>query len=332
MPVTLVHNPSGHGVRYLDIGLVNNMPDSALEATERQFQALLDSASDGVLVRLWLFALPDVRRNAAGQRHVSRFYSGLDSLWNSRLDGLILTGTEPRTPNLMDEPYWDSLAQVLDWANGNTQSTVCSCLAAHAAVLHIDGVARRKRSEKLFGVMPCTQVSDHRLMAGVPARLAMPHSRWNDIPEDELTACGYSVLTRTVDAGVDAFVKRRNSLFVFFQGHPEYASDSLLLEYRRDVGRHFRGELPSYPSIPAAYFDSDTADALTAIREKAESGSRENLLADVAAAVRQARIVNTWGSPATRLYSNWLAYLCAQKERRASRSKVATSVRGLAFG
>src|SRR5438876_3876792 len=31
----------------LEIGLINNMPDPALEATERQFVALLDSAADG---------------------------------------------------------------------------------------------------------------------------------------------------------------------------------------------------------------------------------------------------------------------------------------------
>jgi homoserine O-succinyltransferase len=53
----------------------------------------------------------------------------------------------------------------------------------------------------------------------------MPHSRWNEIPEEALLACGYRVLTRSEDAGVDAFVKQRNSLFVFFQGHPEYDAD-----------------------------------------------------------------------------------------------------------
>jgi len=36
----------------IDIGLVNNMPDAALKATERQFLTLLDAAADGMVVRL----------------------------------------------------------------------------------------------------------------------------------------------------------------------------------------------------------------------------------------------------------------------------------------
>src|SRR4029077_6049200 len=43
----------------IDIGLVNNMPSAALEATERQFCARLNAAADGTVVRLTLYALPD---------------------------------------------------------------------------------------------------------------------------------------------------------------------------------------------------------------------------------------------------------------------------------
>ena len=166
--------------------------------------------------------MPDVQRTDLGQRRVSGFYSDINDLWDSHLDGLIVTGTEPRSPNLMDEPYWGSLTGLMDWAERHTHSAVWSCLAAHAAVLHIDGIVRRPLRDKRFGVFECERVSDHPLTATVPARLQMPHSRWNEIAEDALMTCGYRVLTRSEDAGVDAFVKQRKSLFVFFQGHPEY--------------------------------------------------------------------------------------------------------------
>ena len=45
---------------------------------------------------------------------------------------------------LIDEPYWASLTQLIDWAEHNTHSSVWSCLAAHAAVLRIDGIRRRR--------------------------------------------------------------------------------------------------------------------------------------------------------------------------------------------
>src|SRR5438128_9927345 len=88
----------------ITIGLINNMPDAALQATERQFLALLGAAADGIVVRLKPYALPDVPRTEWGRDYVSRFYSRPDDLWDSHLEGLIGTGTEPRLPNFRDEP------------------------------------------------------------------------------------------------------------------------------------------------------------------------------------------------------------------------------------
>ena len=97
-------------------------------------------------------------------------------------------------------------------------------------------------------------MSDHPLTAGAPPRFIVPHSRWNGLSEEDLVARGYSVLTRIAGVGVDTFVKEENSLFVFFQGHPEYDSDTLLREYRRDVGRYLNHEATTYPSIPLRLF------------------------------------------------------------------------------
>src|SRR3972149_1837070 len=140
----------------VDIGLINNMPDSALEATERQFLALLDAAAEGIVVRLSLYALPDVPRTDLGRHYLSRRYARSDELWNRQLDGLIVTGTEPHAPNLMHEPYWGSLTEVLEWADRSTHSTVWSCLAAHAAVLRFDGIGRQALPAKRFGLFAST--------------------------------------------------------------------------------------------------------------------------------------------------------------------------------
>ena len=300
----------------LDIGIVNNMPDRALRATERQFAALINSAAGGVEVRLSFYALPDVPRTDAGQRHIASRYFSIGSLWDRHLDGLIVTGTEPRASNLADEPYWKSFAKLIDWAEHNTHSTVWSCLAAHAAVLHKDGIPRHRLKEKRFGLFDCVRSSDHPLAAGVSQRLAMPHSRWNDLSEDELTAHGYSVLTRGENAGVDAFFRQGESLSVFFQGHPEYEANTLLLEYGRDIGRYLRGDNDTYPLLPRNYFDRDVEDRLAALQERAMSERRESLFADFQTALTGNHLPNGWHSTATQLYGNWLRYLCARKEQR----------------
>jgi homoserine O-succinyltransferase len=294
------------------------MPDPALQATERQFVALLGAAADGLAVRLLPYALPDVPRTEWGREYVSRFYSPIDDLWDSGVDAIIVTGTEPRSPNLRDEPYWESLTRLLEWAEHHTHSAVWSCLATHAALLHMDGIDRRPLGEKRFGVFECECVGDHPLTADAPPRLRMPHSRWNEIPEDALTSCGYRVLTRSDAAGADAFVKQRKSLFVFFQGHPEYEAQTLMLEYRRDIRRFLLRERETYPNMPEGYFDDAAVEALTALRGRALADRREEVLADFPTALAAETVTNTWRATAAVVYRNWLQYLYRYRPARAA--------------
>src|ERR1700761_2392352 len=141
-------NPLQRGAtaqRGVVIGLVNNMPDSALEATEAQFARLLSAAAGSLLVRLRLSFLPEVPRGPAGLEHVNGDrYWPIDELQREPPDALIVTGTEPVAPLLSDEPYWDRLRDLVRWADANTTSSIWSCLAAHAAVELRDGIRRRR--------------------------------------------------------------------------------------------------------------------------------------------------------------------------------------------
>jgi homoserine O-succinyltransferase len=310
MPVLFDSEPGSS----IKIGLINNMSDEALKATERQFISLLDSASDKMPVHLSFYTLPGVPRNGLTASHISRRYSNIEDLWDGHLDGLIVTGREPMAANLADEPYWDSLTRVLAWAQENCHATVLSCLAAHAAILSMDGIGRVKENDKVFGIFDCARVSDHPLTAGTASQFRLPHSRWNGVPEEQLADCGYEVLTRSASAGVDTFIKQQKRLFVFFQGHPEYESDTLLREYRRDVGRYIKGDVPRYPLMPRSYFDETTVEELAAFEKKAVSQRSEELLPELNAILEDKTIANTWQASAAGIYRNWLGHICAQKE------------------
>ena len=192
-----------------------------------------------------------------------------------------ITGTEPRQANLRDEPYWGALTEVFSWAEENTSTAVLSCLAAHASVLHSDGIGRHRLLDKRFGVFDSTKQSNHhQLTNDLANRIRFPHSRWNEVRAEELTFCGYSVLTQSLEAGVDLFVKRKKkSLFVHFQGHPEYSERTLLKEYRRDIKRFLAGERETYPSMPAGYFDAAATQCLNDFHELAVSGRPEEMSA-----------------------------------------------------
>src|SRR5215472_10484098 len=139
----------------LVIGLVNNMPDAALQTTEGQFGALLAAAGTGFDVRLRLFSFPELIRGDAGRKYVNEHYEPIEQLWTAELDGLIVTGAEPRTASMPDEIYWQSLTRLVDWANNKATPSVWSCLAAHAAVLHLDGIGRHRLGEKISGLFRC---------------------------------------------------------------------------------------------------------------------------------------------------------------------------------
>lgn len=298
----------------IDIGLVNNMPDAALSATERQFVSLLEAASHDLDVRLHLLRIPDIPRSAAAAACIVD-HAPVCDLPRHCLDGLIVTGTEPRTRRLQDEVYWRSFTGLVDWAAGNTVSTLFSCLAAHAAVLHLDGIERHPLAGKLSGVFECGPAGDHRLHAGLPRAWRVPHSRCNEIRAEDLTARGYRLLSVSAEAGVDMFTRGAGSEFVFCQGHPEYDAHSLLKEYGRDIGRFLRGERATFPEMPRGYLAAGAEAAFTHVRDTALAGgiTRAGELAARAADEAAPAITAAWRAPAEQLYGNWLTSIVAKK-------------------
>jgi len=297
------------------VGLVNNMPDAALRITEQQVRDLLSRSAGDLPVSLRVFSLPEMPRSEAGRLHVGQFHEPIAALWTGHVDALIVTGTEPKAPTLEAEPYWAALARLIDWAEEHTTSTIWSCLAAHAAAHHLDGVERRALDSKLIGVFECDRANDHPLVDGGPSRWCVPHSRCNELPEEALVRAGYRILTRSPEVGADVFIREGKSLFLFLQGHPEYDSTGLFGEYRRDIRRFLAGDNDRYPELPRGYFNRETAEAMLEFRERALRQRDIALLPSFPAAAAGRQLTAPWRSTATRLYSNWLSYLA---DRRAA--------------
>jgi homoserine O-succinyltransferase/O-acetyltransferase len=292
----------------LTIGLINNMPDTALKATERQFMRLLTAVAVGnVRIRFHCFSLPSINRSEAAQWRVDTEYTDIADLTRLRFDGLIVTGAEPVAASLPEEPFWQDLAGIIDWAKTNTRSTIWSCLAAHAAVKYLDGIERHRREAKCSGVYDCVKVASDWLTEGVPLPLRISHSRLNELYESELAARGYRVLTHSREAGVDIFAKRFSSEFIFFQGHPEYEALSLQREYLRDIARFLAGERDQYPDSPERYFDAETEESLAGFAEPARRERRVTLTSEIPALTLRSDIAA--GSAATVIFKNWLDYL-----------------------
>ncbi|MGC1729709.1 MAG: homoserine O-succinyltransferase [Steroidobacteraceae bacterium] len=309
---------SSAGRRWIRIAVVNNMPDSALAATETQFCGLLQEAAGGQPIRVRFTSFPELSRSPAALEHIGRSYWPLDELLREPPDALIVTGTEPRTPRLADEPYWPRFPQLLAWAEAQRIPSIWSCLAAHAVVEHLDGIERQRLAHKRCGVFEHEILDRHPLLADVGAPLPMPHSRWNELPVAALRAAGYTLLSWSADTGADAFIRRRRSPMLFFQGHPEYEAATLLKEYRRDVGRYLDTRQPHYPTLPFGYFPATATALLEEFRQQALTRRTAALLEQFPFDAVAAALRNTWRPAALAIYRNWLALVGAAGMRTSA--------------
>ena len=312
----------------LHVGLVNNMPDTALRATELQFARLLKEAASlnsGALdVRLHLFSLAQIERGELARSRMEGFYADADTLPMAGIDALIVTGAEPRSEDMRQEVYWNGLAHLIDWAEIGTLSTIFSCLAAHAAVLHLDNIARRKLPQKLSGVFSAERLGEDPLQTGLDSLIQVPHSRRNGLSESDLVTGGYRILSRLADGEVDSFAREMpgRSRFVFLQGHPEYSGDALGREYLRDVGRFLRGESAERPAVPENYFDRATEMALAALETDDKARAGDDLSAGYSGIISGALPLQSWHGHTIKLFGNWLAMIAAEKVRRLVQSQL----------
>ena len=306
-------------IRALHVGLLNMMPDAALEATERQFFRLVGSSNPISQFHVHPFTLDALPRSAAAREHIRRHYEPFEAIRERGLDALIVTGANVTQPDLAREAFWEPLREAIGWAERHVTSTLCSCLATHAVMLARHGVRRRRLGTKRWGVFEHEVVRhDHPLVSDVNTRMAVPHSRFNDIPRERFEAAGLHVLVESEEAGVQLAVSPDGFRTVFMQGHPEYDRISLMKEYKRDVGLYFAGGRDGHPPLPAHYFDARSAALLAEHRERVEAAraAGRSLPPFPEGAVRE-RLHNTWHDSGEALIGNWigLVYQITHAER-----------------
>lgn len=242
-------------IRELHIGLLNMMPDAALAATERQFFRLVGESNQIAQFYVHPFSLPQLKRSAEASAYIDQFYDSFDQIRQDGLDALIITGANVTQPDLAQEVFWQPLIEVIDWALDNVTSVLCSCLATHAVLQFRYGQKRLRLSTKCWGVYR-HQVLDltHPLVSDVNTLFDVPHSRFNEVTLEQFENAGLHVLAHSPEAGVQLAVSEDLFRVVFFQGHPEYDTISLLKEYKREVIRYYHNAIEEYPPFPEHYF------------------------------------------------------------------------------
>jgi homoserine O-succinyltransferase/O-acetyltransferase len=306
-------------IRELHVGLLNMMPDAALAATERQFYRLIARSNLIAQFHVHPFTLDALPRGDKAARHIADYYEDFSQVKAQGLDALIITGANVTHPNLADEDFWNPLADVITWAYDNVTSTLCSCLATHAVVEHFYGIRRYHLGFKRWGVFKHrVTMEEHPLVRTINSLFDVPHSRYNQIDRQQLESAGLSVLAESDTAGVHLAVSPDLFRQVFFQGHPEYDINSLLKEYKREVGLYLHGKRLGYPPFPDNYLGIRAQAILEEFREFAEAALRlGEPLPEFPEALIMPMLDITWRDTAKAVVSNWLGivYQITNKER-----------------
>jgi len=311
---------SQQDIREMHVGLLNMMPDAALEATERQFFRLVGACNQIAQFHIHPFTINGLKRSAQAQAHIDKYYEPFEKIKQDGLDALIISGANVTHPRLPEEDFWLPLTEVFTWAKENVTSVVCSCLATHAVMEFCYGIERTRLPAKRWGVFSHKLTErTHPLVAEINTRFDVPHSRFNEIFQSDMEKCGLKVLAVSKEAGAHLAVSQDGFRIVFFQGHPEYDDISLLKEYKREVGRYYHGEAADYPPFPENYFNETVRQILsdyeTHVRSARKTGRTldefpENLILE--------HIDNTWRDTAKAVFNNWLGkvYQITNQDRR----------------
>ena len=264
-------------IRPLSILVLNLMP--AKQTTEAQLLRLLGNSP--LQVEVTFLQTDSYSPRHTDHTHLEVFYETFEGVRDRCFDGLIITGAPVELMEFEDVDYWDELVGIMDWADAHVFSTLAICWGAQAELYHHYGIGKEPVEQKVFGVFR-HEVTDpkNKLTRGFDDAFLAPHSRHTTVRAEDIEAePDLELLAYSAEAGV-YLAASMDGRRVFVTGHPEYDSETLDLEYRRDLA----AGLPI--QIPRDYYRDDDP---------------------------QSPPVVGWRAHGDLLYTNWLNY-CVYQE------------------
>ena len=263
-------------IRPLRVLILNLMPTKI--ATETQLMRKLSNTPLQIQVDLLRTKSHEATHVSAG--HLETFYRTFEDIENEHYDGLIITGAPVELMEFEEVDYWDELCRIMDWSSTHVHSTLHICWGAQAGLYYHYGIQKYRLPKKASGVF------EHRLLKpksplvrGFDDRFYAVHSRNTDVRIEDVEAVDDLEVVAVSDEVGLYIVKSVDSRRFFVFGHPEYDTDTLKLEYERDVKRGID------PEVPANYFPDDDPTRAP---------------------------LNIWRSQAQLFYNNWLNYYVYQ--------------------
>lgn len=227
--------------KILQIAILNLMP--LKEDTELQLLRKLSTARKNI--KITFVNVTSYISKTTAPEHMQRFYSTFEEIKDRYFDGLIITGAPVEQMNFEEVVYWKELTKIMEWSETHAKSTLHICWGAQAGLYYHYGINKHLIDNKMFGIFN-HKIDDKnsKILFGFEDGFKAPHSRHTTIYKEDIEKVpGLEVVSESGTAGV--FIvenKEKNQLFV--TGHLEYAIDTLDKEYKRDLAKGLKIQMP----------------------------------------------------------------------------------------
>lgn len=221
--------------RPLRIAILNIMP----EANTYEYNILFPIGRAIIQIEPVWIRLRTHAYKSTSKAHLDELYIPFDEAIKERgLDGLIITGAPVEEKSFKDVWFWEELSGILDYAKDHIASTLGICWGGLALAYYV-GIDKILFKEKLFGVYPFDNIDrNHHITGDLDDVFMCPQSRHAGISdtvlETERDKGNINLLAHSDKAGYLIFETTDKS-FIMHLGHPEYETDRLINEYRRDM-------------------------------------------------------------------------------------------------
>jgi homoserine O-succinyltransferase len=251
-------------IRPLRVGIVNLMPTTV--DTEIQLLRLLGNSP--LQVDITFLNMNSHLSKNAPPGHLERFYISAEEIMcmKVRFDGLIITGAPVETLNFEEVDYWDELTRIIDYSGENVFSTMHICWGAQAGLYRRYKIPKKPLDKKLFGVFPhAVKEQCHCLFRGFDDEFLAPQSRHTTLDRGAIAAeSRLTIQSETAETGV-FIVTARDGREIYVSGHMEYDTLTLDKEYRRDIEKGLKIE------VPRNYYPDDDPSKTPIVRWRAHA-------------------------------------------------------------
>ena len=230
----------------INIAILNLMP--LKEDTELQLLRKLSSVKKNIKITFF-YVISYMGKNT-NPDHMKKFYSTFAEIKNKKFDGLIITGAPVEQLNFEDVIYWNELKRIIDWSKANVKSTLYICWGAQAGLYYNYSKDKVLLDEKTFGVFEHNVIDKNsNILNGFEDGFKAPHSRHTTIRKSDIEMHPeLTIVSESNDAGV-FIVENKKQKEIYVTGHLEYAVDTLDKEYKRDIEKGLKIQIPKnyYP-------------------------------------------------------------------------------------